>query len=92
MKVLNEQKIEIDRCKATPTKLRELFEIMDTEEISGKIAKEVFKEMVATGDAARIIIDEKSLKQLTDKEQIISVINDVLRENEKVVIDFKGVK
>ena len=59
---MNEQKIEIDRCKVTHTMLRELFEIMDTEEISEKIEKEVFKEMVATGGAARIIIDERDLK------------------------------
>jgi aspartyl-tRNA(Asn)/glutamyl-tRNA(Gln) amidotransferase subunit B len=92
MNVLNNQKIEIDQGHVTPNMLRELFEIMDTGEISGKIAKEVFKTMVATGKGARVIIDEEGLKQVSDKDQIFLIVDEVLKENAKVVKDIKGGK
>ncbi len=92
MRVLNEKKIEVDQCIVTPPMLRELFDLMDSGAISGKIAKDVFDEMVSSGEWARHIVEKKGLKQVTDKDEIVSIVNEVLQENEKVVTDYKGGK
>ena len=48
--------------------------------------------MVSTGKGARVIIDEEGLKQVSDKDQILLKVNEVLREHEKAVEDIKGGK
>jgi aspartyl-tRNA(Asn)/glutamyl-tRNA(Gln) amidotransferase subunit B len=92
LKTLNEKNIEADQSPVTPSMLRELFTAMDQGEISGKIAKDVFKTMCSTGKSARSIIDEQELRQVTDQERIEAVINEVLSENQAAVQDVKGGK
>ena len=92
MRVLKEEKIEIDQCKVTPRMLRELFNLMEGGTISGKIAKEVFDNMVSTGKSAVLIVEEKGLRQVSDRGEIDIVVNDVLIENEKVVSDYRAGK
>ncbi len=89
MKVLNQEKIEIDQFKVTPSNLRELFDLIDIGVISGKIAKEVFSLMVSCGKTAKVIVEEKGLRQLTDKEYLNKIIDDVIAENEKVVSEYR---
>jgi aspartyl-tRNA(Asn)/glutamyl-tRNA(Gln) amidotransferase subunit B len=92
MRVLNEQKIEIDQSKVSPPMLRELFDLMDDNVISGKIAKEVFDQMMQSGRSAARVVEEKSLKQLTNPEEISIMVDDVLRENQQVVSEYKNGK
>lgn len=92
MRVLKEEKIEIDQCKVTPQMLRELLILMEGGTISGKLAKEVFDNMVSTGKSAVLIVEEKGLRQVSDRGEIDIVVNDVLIENEKVVSDYRAGK
>jgi aspartyl-tRNA(Asn)/glutamyl-tRNA(Gln) amidotransferase subunit B len=92
MRVLNEQKIDIEHCPVSPAMLRELFEIMDKGIISGKIAKEVYDEMMVSGKGAKTIIEKKGLTQMSDAKEIDAVIEEVITENEKVVFDYRGGK
>jgi len=88
IRVLNDNKIEIDTFNVTPSMIRGLFNLIDSGVISGKMAKKVFGEMVASGKKAEIIIDESGLKQVTDEEEILNVINEVINENKRVVADY----
>jgi aspartyl-tRNA(Asn)/glutamyl-tRNA(Gln) amidotransferase subunit B len=90
--VLNEKNIEADQSPVTPLMLRDLFSSMDGGEISGKIAKGVFKTMCSTGKTARSIIEEQGLQQVSDQESIEAVVDEVLSENQTVVLDVKGGK
>jgi aspartyl-tRNA(Asn)/glutamyl-tRNA(Gln) amidotransferase subunit B len=92
MRVLNEQKIDIEGCPVSPEMLRELFEIMDRGIISGKIAKEVYDEMMISGNGAKSIIEDKGLTQVSDAKEIDAVIEEVITENEKVVFDYRDGK
>ena len=53
--------------------------------ISGKIAKDVFLKMIATGDAATAIVEREGLKQVTDTDAIEKVIDEVIAANPKQV-------
>jgi len=92
MKALNQEKVEIDQFRVTPPMLRELFRLMDSGEISGKIAKEVFSRMASSGKTAGEIVSQKGLRQLTDKEHLIAVVEEVMAENERAVSEFRGGK
>jgi aspartyl-tRNA(Asn)/glutamyl-tRNA(Gln) amidotransferase subunit B len=60
--------------------------------ISGKIAKEVFEAMWASGSTADAIIEEKGLKQITDSSAIERAIEDVMAKNPGQLADYRGGK
>jgi aspartyl-tRNA(Asn)/glutamyl-tRNA(Gln) amidotransferase subunit B len=60
--------------------------------ISGKIAKEVFEAMWASGADADAIIEEKGLKQITDSSAIERAIEDVMAKNPGQLADYRSGK
>ena len=69
-----------------------LVALISDNTISGKIAKEVFAEMFATGKDAAKIVDEKSLKQITDVGAIEKIVSEVMAENPDKVAEYKAGK
>lgn len=89
---LNNASIGITECKISHKNLAELIEKIDSGEISGKIAKEVFADMFETGKSAEIIIKEKRLSQISDVTEIEKIILTVLNENQGPVQDYRAGK
>ncbi|MCX7355519.1 MAG: Asp-tRNA(Asn)/Glu-tRNA(Gln) amidotransferase subunit GatB [Alphaproteobacteria bacterium] len=59
----------------------ELIDLIADNTISGRIAKDVFDEMFATGKGARAIVSEKGLTQITDTGAIETAIDQVIAAN-----------
>ncbi|MAI00231.1 MAG: Asp-tRNA(Asn)/Glu-tRNA(Gln) amidotransferase GatCAB subunit B [SAR116 cluster bacterium] len=76
----------------TPSQLGELVGLIGDGTISGRIAKDVFAEMVETGGNATTIIEEKGLKQVSDTGAIEAMIDDVLATNQDKVDEYRGGK
>ena len=76
--VLNEKKITIKVFSLPPKNVAKLLELIEKGTISGKIAKEVFQEMVETGNHPNDIIKEKGLEQISDSASLDKVVDDVL--------------
>ena len=72
--------------------LGELIQLITSGELSGKLAKEVFVKMFATGDSARAIVDREGLKQISDTGAIEKIIDEVLAANPKQVDQYKSGK
>ncbi len=72
--------------------LGELIALIGKGEISGKIAKDVFEKMFATGESARTIIDREGLKQISDTGALGAVVDQVLAANAKQVEQYKSGK
>jgi len=83
--VLNEQRIEITEFCISPEELGLMLKKIDDGEISGKMAKEIFEEMVATGKSTQDIIKGKGLVQITDTSEIETVISSVLEQNPREI-------
>ena len=49
--------------------------------ISGKIAKEVFSEMVKSGDDPETIVSRKGLKQISDSGELEAIIDEIIKAN-----------
>jgi aspartyl-tRNA(Asn)/glutamyl-tRNA(Gln) amidotransferase subunit B len=92
MAALNARRIEIDRFPVTPAMLRELFELIESGRISGKMAKDVFDEMIDTGQAAGSIAEKGDLRQVTDPTAVGAAVDEAIRQNEKVAQDYRGGK
>ncbi len=82
--------IELSEIKIKPEQLAALLKLQDEGTISGKIAKEVFTEMFATGQDPQAIIKEKGLVQISDEGALQAVIDEVLNNNPKSIEDFKA--
>jgi len=78
---LNKEAMTFEQNKVTADDLGLLVQLIDTEVISGKMAKTVFEEMFATGKSPKKIIEEKGLKQITNPEEIRKIANQVIDEN-----------
>ena len=70
---LGEAKKSIDDCPIKPEHLAELAALIDSGQISGKMGKEVFAEMFASGKSPSAIVKEKGLVQVSDAGAIRGV-------------------
>jgi len=88
LRVLNEQKIDLDAYRVTPPMLARLIRLIDSGAIGGKTAKEVFDEMSATGEEADRIVERKGLTQITDAGAIREAAVRVLETHAAQVEQF----
>jgi len=72
--------------------LAALVRLIDDDTISGKIAKQVFDEMAATGKAPDSIVEEKGLVQMSDTGELEQIVDTVLAENRAQVGQYRGGK
>lgn len=79
----------IGSFSVTPKMLAELIALIEDNTISGKIAKTVLTEMIETGKAPSLIVEEKGLRQVTDTSAIEPVIDEVIAANPQSVNDFR---
>ena len=73
-------------------RLAALVELIDSGEISGKIAKSVFEEMVNTGKTPVQIVAEQGLTQISDDAPILAAIDTVLAANADKVAQYRSGK
>jgi aspartyl-tRNA(Asn)/glutamyl-tRNA(Gln) amidotransferase subunit B len=78
--------------KLPAARLAGLVKRIADQTISGKIAKEVFEAMWASGADADAIIAEKGLKQITDSSAIERAIEDVMAKNPGQLADYRSGK
>ncbi|HKQ32844.1 MAG TPA: Asp-tRNA(Asn)/Glu-tRNA(Gln) amidotransferase subunit GatB, partial [Thermodesulfobacteriota bacterium] len=74
----------------SPAQLSELLMLIDDGTISGKIAKDVFSEMVATGKTAKEIVGEKGIKQISDRGELETIIADILKNHPGEISRYKA--
>ncbi|MBA3542925.1 MAG: Asp-tRNA(Asn)/Glu-tRNA(Gln) amidotransferase subunit GatB [Chthoniobacterales bacterium] len=82
--------LTIRQCPIAPEALDELVNLIDSGGISGKQGKDVFAEMFASGKAARVIVEEKGIAQLSDTGAIETLCDEVIAAHPKPVADFRA--
>ncbi|MGE5590727.1 MAG: Asp-tRNA(Asn)/Glu-tRNA(Gln) amidotransferase subunit GatB [Bacillota bacterium] len=92
LRIMNARAAESDEIPITPKQLADTLKLIDQGTISGKIAKTVFEEMMATGKDPEVIVKEKGLVQISDTSELEKVIADVIAANPQPVADFRGGK
>lgn len=89
--IINELKLD-GLLIIAPEKLIELLKIIEDGTISGKIAKDVLVEMIASGKTSGEIIKEKGLAQIGDETEIAKIVDKIFSENSAVVASIKAGK
>ncbi len=72
--------------------LGELIDLIADKTINGRIAKDVFEEMVESGKPPGAIVEEKGLRQVTDTGAIEAAVAQVLAANPDKVAEYKAGK
>ena len=75
--------------KITPENFAEFVKLTVQGVISSSGAQAVLKEMFISGADPSHIIKEKDLGQVSDEEELNSIVAEVLSQNEKVAADYK---
>ena len=78
LKVINEEKIEINNFPVPPEDLGELVNLIKEGTISGKIAKEVFPVMLHDKKKPSAIVKEKNLLQISDSSEIEKIVDKII--------------
>ena len=86
---LNESGSEISDCKITPDALAAMILMIESGEISNRMAQEVFDQMFESGKSARAIVEEQGLTQISDEDALAGIVAQVIAENPAAVQDFK---
>lgn len=89
---LNKSGKNISESNISAENLAELVNLIKTDVISGKIAKEVLELMWDSGKSPAQIVEEKGLKQITSLDAIEEVAKQVLLENADKVTEYKSGK
>jgi aspartyl-tRNA(Asn)/glutamyl-tRNA(Gln) amidotransferase subunit B len=82
----------IAACPVKPADLAGLIGLIEDGTISGRMAKDVFEKMLASGESARAIVSREALAQVADAGELGTVVDRVLAEHAKVVEDYKAGK
>ncbi len=78
--------------RISPEGLGRLLSLVKTGAISGKLAKEVFEEMLATGKDPGAIVQERGLVQITDAAALEPLAREILAAHPKEVADYRAGK
>ena len=89
---LKKENIMFLNSPVTPKKLGELIGLISKGVISGKIAKDVFSDMMVTKKSPSEIVKEKGLEQVSDDKEIMKLIDKVIAENQDKVKEYLGGK
>ncbi len=90
LRELNRQGLDVADSPVPPGRLGELVALIDDGTISGKIAKDVFGKMVATGEAPRTIVEREGLVQVTDGAALEEAAKVVVAANPKQAEQYRA--
>jgi len=76
----------------SPENFAEFICLIYKGEITSKIAKRVLAEMIKTGNDPSAIITQKELSQISGKEEISAIVEEVMARNGKAVADYRAGK
>jgi aspartyl-tRNA(Asn)/glutamyl-tRNA(Gln) amidotransferase subunit B len=87
-----EDSIDIEGCPITPENLGRLLDMIDRGTISGKIAKAVFMDMMASGKDAETLVKEKNLVQVSDEGELLAIVREIIAANPAQAADYRAGK
>jgi len=89
---MNESSQSIDELKISPSNLVELIELHQHKTVSKNSAKEILKEMLASGKSPHIIIEKNGMQLISAADELEKAVAQVLHENPAEVASFRAGK
>ncbi|HXK60078.1 MAG TPA: Asp-tRNA(Asn)/Glu-tRNA(Gln) amidotransferase subunit GatB [Acidobacteriota bacterium] len=83
---------QIEASPVSPLQLASLIKLIKSGSITGRIGKEIFEKMYATGKDPEEITAEIGLKQISDQDQLEAIVDKILAANPGQVQAFRAGK
>ncbi|MCC5813271.1 MAG: Asp-tRNA(Asn)/Glu-tRNA(Gln) amidotransferase subunit GatB [Leptospira sp.] len=90
--IVNKESIKIQEFSVGPERIGELIALINKGDISGKIAKTVFEDMLTSPDSPGKIVEAKGLKVVRDDKALEGIVDKVLENNADSVNSWKSGK
>ena len=87
-RLLKATETPVTQVKITPAHLAELLRMVDANTINLNTAKLVFDEMFQTGRRPQDIVQEKGLAQISDTDELLRVVQQVIEQNPEPVQQY----
>jgi glutaminyl-tRNA synthetase len=81
---------EISDLKFSASQIANLVKMVDNETISNKIAKQVYEDMVKTGENPTTIVENKGLVQISDPTVLLPIIDEIIAKNPDNIEKYKA--
>ncbi len=78
---LKEQKLSLQECHVTPERMAQLVTLITEGVINSRGAQELFLAIAQTGKDALVLVDEMSLKQLDNPEELRAILEEIIKDN-----------
>jgi aspartyl-tRNA(Asn)/glutamyl-tRNA(Gln) amidotransferase subunit B len=88
MSYLNETKKEFSELNLKASDLKELLDLIEKGTISNKIAKDVLVDMLNTGEKASSIVEKKGLTQISNTDELASMVQKLVEGNQNQVTQY----
>ena len=88
LKVINDEKIEIANFPVSPENIGKLVKLINNKVISGKIAKDIFPELLKSNKDPNEIVKEKNLVQISDTGAIENAVDKILSANPAQIQEY----
>jgi aspartyl-tRNA(Asn)/glutamyl-tRNA(Gln) amidotransferase subunit B len=92
LRELKKEEAGIASCRVTPGALAQLLTLIEKGTISGKLAKGVFEDMVATGQDPEAIVKDKGLTQISDAGALEALAREIIEAHPQEVANYKAGK
>jgi aspartyl-tRNA(Asn)/glutamyl-tRNA(Gln) amidotransferase subunit B len=90
LRKLKESQAPIEAFPITPAALGKLLALVDRGAVSGKMAREVFEKMYASGGEAAAIIEREGLSQISDPAAIEQVVRSLVDTRPDLVAQYRA--
>ena len=78
---LNKEGLDVEQSPVSAAQLGELIDLITSDAISGKIAKDVFEIVWSDGGSPAAIVEERGMRQVTDTGAIEAAVDEVIAGN-----------
>jgi aspartyl-tRNA(Asn)/glutamyl-tRNA(Gln) amidotransferase subunit B len=79
-------------CPVSPAALAALLKLIDSGTISGKIAKDVFEKMWASGEGPAAIVEREGLTQVSDEGALRAIVAELVGANPAQAASYRAGK
>ncbi len=91
-RLMKDFSMDIKSCPVKPNSLSKLINLISESEVTEHIGKMILEEMFANEKDPEVIIEEKGIKVLQDRDILNSIVNEVINDNPKTVQKIKDGK
>jgi aspartyl-tRNA(Asn)/glutamyl-tRNA(Gln) amidotransferase subunit B len=91
-KLLLVSKTKIEDCQISPENFAEFITLIQQKEISSSAAQKVLQEMFQTGIDPSHVVEDKKLRQVSNKAELSKIISRVIKDNHQPVKDYQAGK